>query len=148
MQNFRLWSKLINQEISSTQGYECSRTTRANEKQQTYFWCNKRYFSSNNLPFLVSKYLSAYICNTDPSYLPRSHWVLFWMHSPIQAEFYDSLGNPPVYYESAFGVFLQNNCKQCLFNNFPIQNRDSDSCGYHVFCFIYGWNVIIIPCCK
>lgn len=55
-------------------------------------------FSSNNLPFLVSKYMypSAYICNTDPSYLPGSHWVVFWMHSPIQAEFYDSLGNPPV----------------------------------------------------
>lgn len=47
-------------------------------------------FSSNNLPFLVSKHQSAYICNTDPSYLPGSHWVVFWMHSPIQAEFYDS----------------------------------------------------------
>lgn len=82
---------------------------------------NKRYtsdvirgiFSSN----MVSKYPAAYICNTDPSYLPGSHWVVFLMYSPIQSEFYDSSGISPVYFDSAFEMFLQNKCKQCLFNN-------------------------------
>lgn len=74
-------------------------------------------FSSNNLSYLVSIYPAAYICNTDPSYLPGSHWVVFLMYSPIQSEFYDSSGISPGYFDSAFEVFLQNKSKQCLFNN-------------------------------
>lgn len=73
-------------------------------------------FSSNNLSYLVSKY-PAYICNTDPSYLPGSHWVVFLMYSPIQSEFYDSSWILPVYFDSAFKVFFQNKSKQCLFSN-------------------------------
>lgn len=85
---------------------------------------NKRYtsdvirgiFSSNNLSYLVSKYPAAYICNTDPSYLPGSHWVVFLIYSPIQSEFYDSSRIPSAYFDSAFKVFFQNKSKQCLFS--------------------------------
>lgn len=94
-------------------------------------------FSSNNLPQKVSKYPSAYICNTDPTFLPGSHWVVFWIHSPIRAKFYDSFGNLPRYYGVAFDVFLQNNCNYCVYNNVQIQHRDSDSCGYHVLFYIW-----------
>ena len=94
-------------------------------------------FSSNNLPQKVSIYPSAYICNTDPSYLPGSHWVVFWIDSPHYAEFYDSLGKPPEYYDAAFDIFLRNNCRRCVYNNLEIQNKKSVTCGYHVL--FYSW---------
>lgn len=77
-------------------------------------------FSSKNLPQIVSVYPSAYICNTDPSYLPGSHWVVFWIHNPKYAEIFDSLEKPPDYYDVAFNVFLQNNCEYCMYNNVRI----------------------------
>lgn len=94
-------------------------------------------FSSNTLPQIVSVYPSAYICNTDPSYLPGSHWIVFWIHSPNYAEFYDSLGKLPEHYDAAFGVFLQNNCASCVYNNVQIQSRDSVTCGYHVLFYLW-----------
>lgn len=97
----------------------------------------KGVFSSNSLPQMVHKYPSAYICNTDPADLPGSHWVVFWMHSPEHAEFYDSLGNAPGYYNTAFDAFLQNNCKNCLYNNVQIQHKESISCGYHVLFYVW-----------
>ena len=94
-------------------------------------------FSSNNLPQRVSVYPSAYICNTDPSYLPGSHWIVFWIHSPHYAEFYDSLGKPPEYYGEAFEIFLQNNCGSCVYNNIQIQNKKSVTCGYHILFYLW-----------
>lgn len=95
-------------------------------------------FSSNNLPFLVSKYPSAYICNTDPSYLLGSHWVVFWMHSPIQAEFYDSLGNPPVYYDSAFDVFFYKTIVNTVCSIIFRLKTDTVIRVDIMYCFIYG----------
>lgn len=93
-------------------------------------------FSSNNLPQKVSKYPSAYICNTDPTFLPGSHWVVFWIHSPVRAEFYDSFGNLPGYYGVAFDVFLQNvNIVYTItfkFNTGIVIHADI------MYCFIYG----------
>jgi hypothetical protein len=94
-------------------------------------------------------YPSAYICNIDPSYLPGSHWIVFWIDNPNYDEFYDSLGKPHEYYNTGFSIFLQNNCERCMYNNAPIQNRGSVTCGYHVLfyllmkCFNYAMSQII-----
>lgn len=77
-------------QVHCTPEYECAKITIAN-----YITRNSRYtpdairgiFSLNNPPDLVSKFPSAYICNTDPSFLPGSNWVGFRMQSPIQPEF-------------------------------------------------------------
>lgn len=91
-------------------------------------------FPSNILPYLVSKYPLAYICNTDLSFLSLSsvldaqsntNWIL--------RQFRESSG----LLRFCFQVFLQKIGKQCLFNNVLIQHRDSDSCGYNVLFYIW-----------
>lgn len=85
---------------------------------------------------MVHKYPSAYICNTDPADLPGSHWVVFWMHSPGHAEFYESRECASIL-QHCFDAFLQNNCKNCLYNNVQIQQKESISCGYHVLFYVW-----------
>jgi hypothetical protein len=119
---------------SSMNARELLRLTRNNRHTANVV---RGVFSSNNLPQIVSAYPSAYICNTDPSYLPGSHWVVFWIHSPKYAEFYDSLGKSPEYYDAAFDAFIQNNCEKCVYNNIRIQNKDSVACGYHVLFYVW-----------
>ena len=47
-------------------------------------------FSSDELPHSFTRYPSAYVANTDPSFLPGQHWVAFYHLSPSHLEFFDS----------------------------------------------------------
>lgn len=93
-------------------------------------------FSSDNLPGQVIDYPSAYVCNTDPVTLPGEHWVVFWFQSPLVVEFYDSFGHPPDYYGSDFVDFAEQNAGSCVYNNVSVQNKHSDTCGFHVLYFL------------
>ena len=76
------------------------------------------------------------ICNTDPSYEPGEHWVLFFF-SGNSVDFYDSLGREITYYGSVFIDFIKNfayDFKQCLRRTQPIQ---SDLCGH--YCLYYAF---------
>ena len=97
----------------------------------------KGVFSSNTLPRTVTSYPSAYICNTEPSHLPGAHWIVFWIHSPKYADFYDSLGKPPQHYDQSFQSFLERNCEVCVYNNVRLQSKDSNTCGYHVLFYLW-----------
>ena len=47
------------------------------------------------------------ICNTDPSYKPGEHWILFFFYDK-SVDFFDSLGRDITYYGSEFIDFVKN----------------------------------------
>lgn len=96
----------------------------------------KGVFSPDTLPSKVSFYPSAYICNTDESHLPGRHWVAFWFQSPRYAEFYDSLGHCPSYYDERFKRFLKDNSNIWKYTTKAVQTNRSMTCGYHVLFYL------------
>lgn len=58
----------------------------------------KGVFASNTLPQMVTEFPSAFIVNTQPLPFPGEHWVALIVYSPLQAEFFDSLGKSPADY--------------------------------------------------
>lgn len=93
-------------------------------------------FSSDSLPYRVRSYPSAYICNTDRKGEPGQHWVVFWFQNRKSAEFYDSFGHSPEYYNQNFVHFLKNNAASCVYNNVPLQNNNYITCGHHVLYYL------------
>ena len=47
------------------------------------------------------------ICNTDPSYKPGEHWILFFFYDK-SVDFFDSLGRDITFYGSEFIDFVKN----------------------------------------
>lgn len=96
----------------------------------------RRVYSADTLPNNVNTFPSAFICNTDPSYLPGKHWIVFWLQDPVTSEYYDSFGNLPGYYSVDFDTFLKQNTEMCVYNNVAVQKYDTDTCGYHVLFYL------------
>lgn len=93
-------------------------------------------FSADTLPNLVRRYPSAYICNTDKKEDPGEHWVVFWFKDDREAEFYDSLGHSPDYYNQNFVHFIANNAPNCVYNNVQLQKKNYVTCGHHVLYYL------------
>ena len=67
----------------------------------------KGVYASNTLPQFVTQYPSAFIINTQPLPLPGEHWIAIIVHSPLRAEFFDSLGHTPADYNQDIQNFLE-----------------------------------------
>ena len=93
-------------------------------------------YSVDTLPTKVLTFPTAYICNTDESYLPGKHWIVFWFHDPVHSECFDSFGHLPGQYNTNFEDFLTKNTNVCVYNNVPFQSKNSDVCGYYVLCYL------------
>ena len=103
--------------------------TADNQIKQIY----KGVIGSNEL-FLVDKSTkSIYIANTDPNYLPGTHWVAIYSHEET-CEIFDSLGNKPSTYGFNFSN-LTNNYQKYTYSTAKIQNSKSTLCG--VYCIFY-----------
>lgn len=74
-----------------------------------------------------------YIVNTDPSYKPGKHWVCIFLSNV--PEFFDSLGQPPLYYDRRFERFVIIQGPTYMYNSKRIQSYGSDSCGH--YCIYY-----------
>lgn len=96
----------------------------------------KGVFSVDTLPRRVTLYPSAYICNTDTSHLPGSHWVVMWFKSSDYAEFFDSFGNAASYYDYRLEDFLKRNVRVYYHNIITVQSYDSINCGYFVLYYL------------
>lgn len=95
-----------------------------------YYVISKNCFSTvvlfQNRPTLV-------VCNTSETY-PGQHWVAFyvyWRNSIPCAEFFDSFGKSPQYYEINPPFFV------CKYNRSVFQSDKSDSCGLFCLFFLY-----------
>ena len=103
-----------------------------NEKTNTFF---DGVFSIDTLKNIEVK-PELIICNTDPSYLPGEHWVLFFFEKD-SVDFYDSLGKDISYYGPEFSIFIKNftnNFKQCVGRTQPYK---SSLCG--LYCLYYAY---------
>lgn len=92
-------------------------------------------FASDQLPYRVADYPSAYIANVDPSELPGSHWVAMYFNEEGKAEFWDSYGQAPELYSKHFTDFLDRNSYYMIRNRTVLQSLDSSVCGE--YCIYY-----------
>lgn len=93
--------------------------------------CNGIY-SSNDLPTLLKS--GFYIVNTDPNYLPGSHWVALYINKNNYAYYFDSLGNVPI---NSVANILDRNKITYDYNTKRIQGDKSDVCGDYCLLFVY-----------
>ena len=97
-------------------------------------------FSSDNLCHETG--LTVY--NTDPHYLPGSHWIVVYISSDRQTgEYFDSFGRPP---NQNFTSYMNGHCRYWTHNRRQLQSVSSKLCGH--YCLMYcicrsrGMNVV------
>ena len=96
--------------------------------------CNELHFQLKDNEFII--------VNTDPSFLPGQHWVVFYRNKEGLLEFFDSFGNLPGYYTIDFQMFVNRNCvkKYYILNPNQIQSNDSNICG--LYCLLFYVSVV------
>jgi len=90
-------------------------------------------FSADRLP--QTYYPCAFIANTDDYSQRGEHWCAFYSDKPGSAEFFDSYGNPPGYYNDRFKTWLNRRTSSAVFNGLRIQSDFSSVCG--LYCLFY-----------
>ena len=85
------------------------------------------------------------IVNTEPSWLPGEHWLVFYFPKGDIPEFFYSFGHDPSYYSSHFTDFLCENSEQKNFwiNSEQLQSFGSNICGLYCILFVLSkmWNI-------
>lgn len=78
------------------------------------------------------------IVNTDPSYKPGKHWLLFHFNTDGKSvDFFDSLGKMPQDYPKEIKHFLQRWCESIYCVPHRIQPVGSVLCGH--YCLYYAY---------
>jgi len=84
-------------------------------------------FSSDTLPSRPR----LLVCNTDPHYLPGTHWIAIYVDKYGHGEYFDSFGRAPA---AVFCDYMNRHCRVWTFNNKQLQSIISQFCG-HYCCF-------------
>ena len=92
-------------------------------------------FPKDTLNNIVNK-PSLIICNTDNSYEPGEHWILFFFENDI-CEFYDSLGKDVLSYGETFYKFAQKFATKINQAEVRTQPIDTPYCGELCLFFAY-----------
>jgi hypothetical protein len=108
-----------------------------NRKKGSGNYISTLVISENEAVGNISKKPLLLICNTDPAWLPGKHWVGFYFPKNGEAEFFDSFGHSPDFYNQDFESFLMNNSQNgCYFTNTcQLQRNGSNVCG--LYCILY-----------
>ena len=77
------------------------------------------------------------ICNTDPSYKPGEHWVLFFFNDDKSVDFFDSLGKTIKFYGLEFESFASKFANEYRRSTQRIQPFGSKLCGQ--YCLYYAY---------
>ena len=77
---------------------------------------------------------SAYVFNLDPSYKPGVHWVAVYIDRKGRPEYFDSFGRPP---PREIKDFLCTYAESWNYNDVPVQELYSTTCGQFVVFYIY-----------
>lgn len=94
--------------------------------------------ASDNLPKMSGKPV-AFICNTDPHYLPGTHWVAIFITENGYGYYFDSFGRPP---SGTILMFILRNIRRWFCNLNFIQDISSKICGQYCVLFLLYSNVI------
>lgn len=89
-------------------------------------------FSRDRLP-QIKDFPSCLILNNKPSNHGGEHWIAIYFHKNKTAEFFDSFGNHPAFYNLI--KYLKNNSKQFSYNKQRLQSFTSFYCG--LYCCFY-----------
>jgi hypothetical protein len=99
--------------------------------------CPKSYFkgvySADNLPKITRRIKPCgFVCNTDASTEPGTHWVAIYVPFQSAVEYFDSYGLPP---------FIENIYRQMpnefIYNTRCLQNPYTSVCGQYAIYFIW-----------
>lgn len=90
-------------------------------------------YPRDQLPRTISKYPSAYVCNTQPHTDEGEHWIAIYLDEHGQGEYFDSYGLPPLH--RTFVNYLKKHCTSWIFNNKQLQALTSHVCGQ--YCIFY-----------
>lgn len=90
-------------------------------------------FSIDKLPNVTHLPASA-VVNTDPSHLPGTHWIAFFIDKSSKCSFFDSFGKPPSFY--MMDKYLNSECKSIEINKHQLQGLTSETCGFYCIYFI------------
>ena len=85
-------------------------------------------FAADTLPRRIES--GGFIANTDESQNPGKHWCAFYFDGNGRAEFFDSYGRPPLYYNKYFSTCLQ------IYNKDKLQNDFSRVCAQFSLYFL------------
>ena len=92
----------------------------------------KGVFASDELPSRTSTD-SLFVCNTDPSDRPGTHWIVVYVDEMHKSDYFDSFGMAPTIPE--IELFLNDNSVAWAYNDRPVQEITSDACGHHCIFF-------------
>ena len=88
----------------------------------------------DELPSHVATYPNAFIVNTDERDEPGEHWIAVYLPSPQKAEFFDSYGHAPCYFNDKLCHFLSS--YDIHYNTRVFQGPLSTVCGHYCVLFI------------
>ena len=74
-------------------------------KNDPWAW-NTKVCAIDELPSNVITYPAAFIVNTDERDEPGEHWLAIYLTCPQKAEFFDSYGHAPCYFNNKLCQFL------------------------------------------
>ena len=92
----------------------------------------KGVFARDKLPQKLN-FPSCFIINTQNSDQSGEHWLAFYYDEKGNAEFFDSYGNHPSYFD--LESYLNNTSKNWTWNKKQLQSFNSPLCGY--YCSLY-----------
>lgn len=92
--------------------------------------CFMGVFPSDRIPKDIPFYPCCFIANTDPSWMPGTHWVAVFVENNANIEYFDSYGRRPMspQMKEFCGTSYQHNL-------YAVQSIFSTLCGY--FCIYY-----------
>lgn len=97
-------------------------------------------YASDTLPKQIEHYPCGLIVNTDPQTEKGSHWVAMYFPNELKAEFLDSYGNSPEFYQDSFKTFLDSHSRKWTYNHRCLQSLMSSMCGQFCVYFITNRN--------
>ena len=92
-------------------------------------------FASDELDFVVQKRPACLIVNTDPSYMPGTHWIAIYIDARGNGHYFDSFGRDV--FCDQFVKFLKMNVKRVYMNKSRLQSSDTFVCGIYCIYFLY-----------
>lgn len=92
-------------------------------------------FASNKLPKYISRSCIV-VVNTDPDYLPGTHWTALYITEGRIGYFFDSFGRYP---QKEILHFLLKNTKLWFYNTKVIQDVSSSVCGKYCLLFLLNF---------
>ena len=92
----------------------------------------KGVYASDELPTRASTD-SLFVCNTDPSDRPGTHWIVIYIDDKRKTDYFDTFGMAPTVKE--IERFLNDNSAEWKFNSEPVQEITSNACGHHCIFF-------------